>query len=199
MWKIWSTLLGVSCASQTVLRGPSASDHTTFQSPNSPHSVRIRQQNETICATDSAQYTGWLDVGHKHLFFWYFDSQNDPVNDPLTLWMNGGPGASSMLGLFQEIGPCLINEHDNETVRNPWAWNRNSSLLFVDQPADVGFSYVDEGYGIPRDSKEAAVDMHRFLQIFISEIFPDKLSSDVHLSGESYAVRFDSTLVWVSD
>jgi cathepsin A (carboxypeptidase C) len=199
MWKIWSTLVGVSYASQTILRGPSASDFTTFQSPYSPHSIRIRQQNETICATDSIQYTGWLDIGHKHLFFWYFDSQNDPVNDPLTLWMNGGPGASSMLGLFQEIGPCLINEHGNGTVRNPWAWNRNSSLLFVDQPAGVGFSYVDEGYDIPRDSKEAAVDMHHFLQIFISEIFPDKLSSDVHLSGESYAVRIDSTLVWVSD
>ncbi|KAJ6027783.1 hypothetical protein N7499_001241 [Penicillium canescens] len=190
MWKIWSTLLGVSYASQTILRGPSASDFTTFQSPNSPHSIRIRQQNETICATDSMQYTGWLDIGHKHLFFWYFDSQNDPVNDPLTLWMNGGPGASSMLGLFQEIGPCLINEHGNGTFRNPWAWNRNSSLLFVDQPAGVGFSYVDEGCDIPRDSKEAAVDMHHFLQIFLSEIFPDKLSSDVHLSGESYAGKY---------
>ncbi|KAJ5305810.1 hypothetical protein N7508_004825 [Penicillium antarcticum] len=190
MWKIWSTLLGVSYASQTILRGPSTSDFTSFKSPNSPHSVRIRQQNDTICATGSAQYTGWLDIGHKHLFFWYFDSQNEATNDPLTLWMTGGPGASSMLGLFQEIGPCLINDYGNGTVSNPWAWNRNTSLLFVDQPVGVGFSYIDEGYDVPRDSKAAAVDMHHFLQIFISEIFPEKQFSDFHLSGESYAGKY---------
>ncbi|KAJ5742693.1 uncharacterized protein N7511_011094 [Penicillium nucicola] len=190
MWKIWTTLFSVTYASQTVLREPLASEFTTFQSPNSPHSVRIRQQNESICATDSAQYTGWLDIGHKHLFFWYFDSQNDPANDPLTLWTNGGPGSSSMIGLFQEIGPCLINEYGNGTVSNPWAWNQNTSLLFVEQPVGVGFSYIDEGYDVPRDSKEAAVDMHRFLQLFITEIFPDKQFSDVHLSGESYAGKY---------
>ncbi|CAG8107756.1 unnamed protein product [Penicillium salamii] len=186
-----AALLGVSYASQTVLRPhPSASDFTTFRSSNSAHSVRIRQQNESICATDTAQYTGWLDIGSKHLFFWYFESQNDPVADPLTLWMTGGPGDSSMLGLFLEIGPCLINEHGNGTVQNPWAWSRNSSLLFVDQPVDVGFSYIDEDHEVPRDSQEAAVDMHRFLQIFVSEIFPHKRSSPVHLAGESYAGKY---------
>ncbi|KAK4863162.1 hypothetical protein LT330_001940 [Penicillium expansum] len=192
MWKFWlATLLGVGHASQTVLRPePSESNFTTFQSPNSPHSVRIRQQNESICAAGSAQYTGWLDIGPKHLFFWYFESQNDPIADPLTLWMNGGPGGSSIMGLLEENGPCLINEHGNGTVHNPWGWSRNSSLLFVDQPADVGWSYIDEGYEVARDSQEAAVDMHRFLQIFISEIFPHKRFSDFHISGESYAGKY---------
>ncbi|KGO76721.1 Peptidase S10, serine carboxypeptidase [Penicillium italicum] len=192
MWKFWlATLVGVGYASQTVLRPePSESNFTTFRSPNSPHSVRIRQQNDSICAAGSAQYTGWLDIGPRHLFFWYFESQNDPIADPLTLWMNGGPGGSSMMGLFGENGPCLINEHGNETVHNPWGWSRNSSLLFVDQPADVGLSYIDEGYEVVRDSQEAAVDMHRFLQIFVSEIFPHKRFSDFHISGESYAGKY---------
>ncbi|KAJ5796446.1 carboxypeptidase Y [Penicillium psychrosexuale] len=188
-----AALFGVGYASQTVLRPevPLTSDFTTFRSSNSPaHSVRIRQQDQSICATDSAQYTGWLDIGPKHLFFWYFESQNDPVGDPLTLWMTGGPGDSSMLGLFQEIGPCLIDEHGNGTVQNPWAWSRNSSLLFVDQPVDVGFSYIDESHEVPHDSQEAAADMHRFLQIFVSEIFPHKRSSPVHLAGESYAGKY---------
>ncbi|KAL4778823.1 Alpha/Beta hydrolase protein [Aspergillus varians] len=164
---------------------------STFQSPYSTdHSIRIQSQNESICDAGSAQYTGWLDIGPKHLFFWYFESQNDPANDPLTLWTNGGPGSSSMVGLFQELGPCLVNEHGNGTVHNPWAWSRNASLLFVDQPVDVGFSYIDEGYDVPRDSKEAAVDMHRFLQLFISQVFPNKRHSPVHLSGESYAGKY---------
>ncbi|KAB8255071.1 alpha/beta-hydrolase [Aspergillus pseudonomiae] len=190
---LFSTLFSVGYAAQTVLRPETfaVGDFDIFQSPYSPfHSVRIRQQNESICDAGSAQWTGWLDVGAKHLFFWYFESQNDPANDPLTLWMTGGPGYSSMVGLFQEIGPCLINEHGNGTVPNPWSWSRNSSLLFVDQPVDVGFSYIDEGHDLPRDSQEAAVDMHRFLQLFVSEVFPHKRSSPVHLSGESYAGKY---------
>ncbi|PWY89168.1 alpha/beta-hydrolase [Aspergillus heteromorphus CBS 117.55] len=194
--------LGYAASTQTVLRGevPDPDTTTSSSSPDnfrvitssvSPeYSVRIREQNDSICNAGSAQYTGWLDVGPKHLFFWYFESQNDPENDPLTLWMTGGPGGSSMLGLFEELGPCLINEYGNGTVYNPYGWSRNSSMLFVDQPVDVGFSYVDEGYDLPRDSYEAAVDMHRFLQLFVSEVFPEKLESPFHISGESYAGHY---------
>ncbi|RDK40928.1 alpha/beta-hydrolase [Aspergillus phoenicis ATCC 13157] len=181
----------VYAATQTVL-GPKGTDpFTVFRSPHLPaYSIRIQEQNDSICDARSPQFTGWLDIGPKHLFFWYFESQNDPFHDPLTLWMTGGPGDSSMIGLFEEVGPCRINEFGNGTDHNPWAWTKNSSLLFVDQPVDVGFSYIDEGYELPHDSREAAVDMHRFLQLFISEIFPHKQFLPVHLSGESYAGRY---------
>ncbi|KAK4905972.1 hypothetical protein LTR66_017761 [Elasticomyces elasticus] len=184
----WAALCAVGYASQTVLRPES--DFNTFHNPNSPHSIRIQRQNDSLCDAGSAQYTGWLDIGPKHLFFWYFESQNDPIGDPLTLWMNGGPGSSSMLGLLMENGPCLINEYGNGTVHNPWGWSRNSSLLYVDQPAAVGFSYVDEGVEVPRDSPEAAVDMHRFLQIFTTEVFPYLHSVPFHISGESYGGQY---------
>ncbi|KAH3179550.1 hypothetical protein KXV78_007040 [Aspergillus fumigatus] len=186
-------LYTVAYATQEVLR-PVTDQDSEFrivQSHHSPdHSIRIKQQNESISAAGSPQYTGWLAVGHKHLFFWYFESQNDPSHDPLTLWMSGGPGVSSMVGLFQEIGPCLVNEYGNGTYHNPWGWSRYSSLLFVDQPVDVGFSYVDGGHELPRDSKEAAVDMHRFLQLFVSEVFPHLQDLPVHVSGESFAGHY---------
>ncbi|CAG8057274.1 unnamed protein product [Penicillium nalgiovense] len=76
-----AALFGVGYASQTVLRPevPLTSDFTTFRSSNSPaHSVRIRQQDQSICATDPVQYTGWLDIGPKHLFFWYFEARTIP-------------------------------------------------------------------------------------------------------------------------
>ncbi|KAJ5212072.1 carboxypeptidase Y [Penicillium cinerascens] len=185
-------LIGLSyAASQQVLQPESSDGFRIFQSDSSPeHSIRIRKQDESICAAGSAQYTGWLDVGPVHLFFWYFESQNDPTNDPLTLWMTGGPGGSSMIGLFEEVGPCLVNEHGNGTNHNPWGWSRNSSLLFVDQPVGVGFSYLDEGYDLPGDSTRAAVDMHRFLQLSVSGVFPHHLNSPLHLSGESYAGKY---------
>lgn len=93
-----------------------------------------------------------------------------------------------MIGLFEEIGPYLINEHGNGTYHNPWGWSKNSSLLLVDQPVDVGFSYIDKGYEVPGDSYVAAIDMHKFLQLFVSDIFADKLHTPFHIAGDSYAV-----------
>jgi cathepsin A (carboxypeptidase C) len=111
-----------------------------FQSESSPdHSIRIQAQNSSICATNVTQYTGWLDVGHAHFFFWYAAAENTPPpgTAPLALWMTGGPGGSSMLGMLQELGPCLINQKDNgsSTVYNPYGWNQDTAYIFVDQPA----------------------------------------------------------------
>jgi len=128
-------------------------------------------------------------VGAKHLFFWYFESQDDPEHDPLTLWMTGGPGGSSMLGMLQELGPCLIDKNGNGTVYNEFGWSKNSSLLFVDQPAGVGLSYIDKGEPVPSSSFIAAQDMHIFLQMFISQVFPEKQHVPFHITGESYGVR----------
>ncbi|KAF4631889.1 hypothetical protein G7Y89_g6241 [Cudoniella acicularis] len=164
---------------------PLAEDHphsnfTIYRSNVSPdHSIRIKRQNATLCNTPVDQYTGWLDVGHHHFFFWYFKSENAASADdhsssePLALWLTGGPGGSSMLGMLQELGPCLINDYGNGTDYNPYGWNKETALIFVDQPAGVGFSYLDEGEPLPGDSFTSAADMHLFLQLFISQVFPE--------------------------
>jgi len=127
---------GVALASLQSPLGPTAveeGDFQVFRSSSSPHhTVRIKQQNDSLCDAHSAQYTGWLDVGSKHLFFWYFESQSEPSKDPLTLWLTGGPGGSSMLGMLQELGPCQINKYGNGTDYNPYGWSNKSNLvLFV--------------------------------------------------------------------
>ena len=74
-------------------------------------------------------------------FFWFFEARKDPSNAPLSIWMNGGPGSSSLLGLFDENGPCNVNPDSNSTRLNPWSWNNEVNVLYLDQPVQVGLSY----------------------------------------------------------
>lgn len=64
-------------------------------------------------------------------FFWFFEAKEDPENAPLSFWMNGGPGSSSMTGLFNEHGPCYINADSNSTRPNEWSWNNKGKHMDV--------------------------------------------------------------------
>lgn len=186
----------LATSAQTPLGGDDVEAFRVFQSDFSPsHAIRIRRQDDRLCDARVDQYTGWLDVGAKHLFFWFFASASaTPDEDPLVLWQTGGPGGSSMLGMLEELGPCLINAHGNGTTHNPYGWNAAAHLLFVDQPAGVGFSYLDPGEPVPATSPGAAVDLHVFLQIFTSQVFPALQGRAFHIAGESYGGHYEPTL-----
>src|ERR1700761_6333796 len=67
------------------------------------HSVRIKRTPSQWCDSTVASYAGYIDTtGARHLFFFFFESRNEPDSDPVVLWTNGGPGASSAIGLFME-------------------------------------------------------------------------------------------------
>ena len=137
---ILSTLTCLSHAAQfpMAVSAPSEdSPYHIFHSEHSTdHSIRIQRQNSSLCNTNVTQYTGWLDVGHVHLFFWYFESEAKQLRDspeaPLTLWMTGGPGGSSLLGMLQgenvsgglSVDQALIT-YRTWTVSYQRAWQRN--------------------------------------------------------------------------
>ncbi|CAG8647835.1 3392_t:CDS:2 [Acaulospora morrowiae] len=147
---------------------------------------RIELNEPTICDPSVKQYSGYLDAGNnKHFFFWFFESRNKPETDPIVLWLNGGPGCSSLTGLYFELGPCMVNEEGTDTIFNPYSWNSNASVIFLDQPTNVGYSY---GSGVS-NTLSAAVDVYAFLQIFFKE-FSQYSGLDFHIAGESYAGHY---------
>lgn len=106
--------------------------------------VRYKEVPPGICEQrpDIKSYAGYVDVSpDTHIFFYFFETRHgDPTKAPLTSWINGGPGSSSMIGLFQEQGPCRVSA-EGKVVNNPYAWTEASNMIFIDQPAQVGFSY----------------------------------------------------------
>ncbi|KAF2460491.1 Alpha/Beta hydrolase protein [Lineolata rhizophorae] len=129
----------------------------------SPTNVTIRYKepgNEGFCETTPGvnSYSGYIDLApNAHAYFYFFESRNDPANDPVTLWLNGGPGSDSLIGLFQELGPCNVTE-ELETMYNPYAWNNVSNMLFLSQPFGTGFSYTTMEAGSMDNVTGAFVD-----------------------------------------
>ncbi|KAL7800278.1 Alpha/Beta hydrolase protein [Trichoderma ceciliae] len=104
-------------------------------------------------------------------FFWFFEARENPSTAPLAIWLNGGPGSSSMLGLLVENGPCFVNQDSKSTVLNPWSWNNKVNMLYIDEPNQVGFSYdiptnctahlSDEGFSLkPADFPQQMPDLN---------------------------------------
>ncbi|KAF7633524.1 hypothetical protein Mgra_00007105 [Meloidogyne graminicola] len=74
-------------------------------------------------------------------------SKRNPTSDPVIVWFNGGPGASSLLGMFNEIGPYLISNDGKNLIENVHSWNNHATVLFIETPAGAGFSYAtDKNY-----------------------------------------------------
>ena len=160
---------------------------------------------ESICDPSSKSISGYMDIkgskydesGDKHLFFWMFEKrgttttsaadettehrqqQQDEEEIPFVVWLTGGPGCSSTLALLTENGPCSVNEDGKTTTPNPYSWTEAAHVLWLDQPAGVGYSYGDEN-----DSGEAMVseDAYYFFQAFF-QTHPEYAKSPLYIIG----------------
>ena len=103
-------------------------------------------------------FSGYYAVhkGEIHLFYWFFESRNDPSTDPLLIWLTGGPGCSSMLALMVENGPYHV-EDDMSLTMNPYSWNSKANVIWIDQPSATGYRY--------------AYDIHLYIVIIYTYIY----------------------------
>ena len=144
-------------------------------------------QPKQLCDPNVEQHAGYLrvDDGDKNFFFWMFESRHNPSTDPVLLWLNGGPGCSSLLGLFMELGPCSVTPDGNDTVLNPYSWTDRANVIFLDQPANVGYSH---GSSV-QTTEDAAKDVYAFLQLFF-HAYPQYANLPFHAFGESYGGHY---------
>ncbi|XP_073129232.1 serine carboxypeptidase-like 40 [Henckelia pumila] len=140
------------------------------------------------------QYGGYVTVNRTagRAFFYYFAEAQIPDKPlPLLLWLNGGPGCSSLAyGAMQELGPFRVHSDGKTLYKNKFAWNYAANVLFLESPAGVGFSYSNttKDMVIGGDSKTAA-DNYAFLLNWL-ERFPEYRNRDFYIAGESYAGHY---------
>jgi cathepsin A (carboxypeptidase C) len=151
---------------------------------------KLNEANGDLCDNTVQQWSGYLDVNDKSkmYFYWAFSSRNDPANDPVVLWMTGGPGCSSMLALLTENGPCSVNK-EVQTQNNIYSWTANATVIWIDQPAGTGFSYGSFPDDYDHDETGVARDMFAFLQLWFKN-HENLLDNEFYVFGESYGGHY---------
>ncbi|KAI0795769.1 alpha/beta-hydrolase [Abortiporus biennis] len=166
---------------------------TPISAATTPGKLRI-VENSGVCETTPGVYqaSGYGDLtSSESIWFWFFAARKNPDTAPLAIWLNGGPGSSSMIGLFQENGPCRINNDSTTVSLNPNSWNNVANMLFIDQPVGVGFSHGTTTVGT---SEQAASDTWKFLQIFFSDSrFSKYATNEFAIWTESYGGHYGPT------
>ncbi|KAH8815534.1 carboxypeptidase-like protein S1 [Xylogone sp. PMI_703] len=145
--------------------------------------------NSGICETTPGvnQYSGYLSVGsNMNMWFWFFEARTNASGAPLATWFNGGPGCSSMIGLFQENGPCHFVNGASTPSLNPYSFNSFANMLYIDQPIGTGFSY---GTDTVTSTVTAAPQVWTLLQAFYAA-FPQYENRDFGIFTESYGGHY---------
>ncbi|PSS01729.1 Serine carboxypeptidase-like [Actinidia chinensis var. chinensis] len=138
------------------------------------------------------QFAGYIRVDEKQdrsLFYYFVEAETNPSSKPLVLWLNGGPGCSSIgAGAFCEHGP--FKPSGQILVKNDFSWNKEANMLYLESPAGVGFSYsANQSFYVSVDDNITALDNLVFLEHWLNK-FPEYKNRDLFITGESYGGHY---------
>ncbi|CAJ2659071.1 serine carboxypeptidase II-2 [Trifolium pratense] len=139
-------------------------------------------------------YSGYITVNEdadRTLFYWFIEADHvDPTSKPLLLWLNGGPGCSSIAyGEAEEFGPFHINSNGTLYL-NPYSWNQVANILYIDSPIGVGFSYSKNSSDILNSGDKRTAEDNLIFLLKWFERFPQYKETEFYIGGESYAGHF---------
>lgn len=150
---------------------------------------KVLLDNSTAAAVDSC--AGYLTVDEalrSNLFFWFFPAANGSSGAPVVLWLQGGPGAPSLYSVFNEHGPFTV---DAAGVLRPLrhTWTATHSVLYVDNPVGVGYSFTGDDAGYSTNQTAIARNLYTALVQFFA-LYPEYLQNEFYVAGESYAGKY---------
>ncbi|MCJ1403072.1 hypothetical protein MMC11_006295 [Xylographa trunciseda] len=131
-------------------------------------------------------WAGLIDIPGTEddaLYFWLFEAEKQAQRNNLIIWLNGGPGCSSLAGLTGENGPLAFYGNSTVPAANPYAWTKLANVLYIDQPVGAGFS---TGSTQATSNAQVTEEFYAWITAFYAQ-FPRLVAMDTYLMGESYA------------
>ena len=149
-------------------------------------------------------YTGFVEIdiaedqkARCSMFYQYVTKEGESLTNhssdsPVLIWLNGGPGSSSQLGSWTEVGPFYLNQ--SKVEERVERWNKLAHLIFLDQPvSNVGLSFCRESNYIVKDTPKASEHFMQFVRKVLMNT-TGELSSLVEnpffLLGESFGGHY---------
>lgn len=142
-------------------------------------------------------YSGYFTVNKTYdsnQFFWYFPAMvPDNKNAPVVVWLQGGPGASSLYGLFAENGPIRVRRDKFERRKYNWALSHH--MIYIDSPVGTGFSFTNDSKGYCTDETQVGEQLYTTLIQFF-QLFPELQQNKFFVTGESYGGKYVPALAY---
>ncbi|CAG9790103.1 unnamed protein product [Diatraea saccharalis] len=141
-------------------------------------------------------YSGFFTVNKAYdsnQFFWYFPAIDGNKTAPLLVWLQGGPGASSLFGLFEENGPIRMEEIGAYFDRRQCTWAANHHVLYIDNPVGTGFSFTNNGYCT--NQTQVGEELYSFVTQFL-KLFSELQKNEFFITGESYGGKYVPALAY---
>lgn len=160
------------------------SDHAYLTDATAPFSVNGSALPE-VDFDIGESYAGSMPIGNSttdSLFFWFVPTANPSANDEIVIWLNGGPGCSSLDGFFHENGPVNWASGTYRPVRNTYSWSNLSNIVWIDQPISTGFS---TGNATATNEDTVASRFLGFWRNFVNTF--ELEGRKIYITGESYA------------
>ncbi|CAL5872611.1 uncharacterized protein PFLUO_LOCUS6876 [Penicillium psychrofluorescens] len=169
-------------------KNPGHSHHSDFRFLSSKTKPFLVDHMPEVNFDIGEMYSGLMPIDMNNdsraLFFIFQPTIGDCV-DEVTIWLNGGPGCSSMEGFLQETGRFIWQPGTFAPVENPYSWVNLTNMLWVDQPVGTGYSI---GTPTATTQEETAAEFVKFFKNF-QETFGIK-NFKIYVTGESYAGRY---------
>ncbi|CAA7016209.1 unnamed protein product [Microthlaspi erraticum] len=138
--------------------------------------------------------TGYIGVGEAEedqMFYYFIKSERNPKEDPLLVWLTGGPGCSSFSGLVYENGPLAFkveayNGSIPSLVSTTYSWTKVANIIYLDQPVGTGFSYSRNPLADIPSNTGSAKRVDEFVRKWLAK-HPEYFSNPFYVAGNSYS------------